>query len=198
MAKPPETSRVFWHLDRALALHRLQLHRRTAPLGMFGGQMPLLTFVRHHPGCTQRDIAQALGVSTPAVATSIKRMQKAGLLEKLADEADMRCNKISLTEQGQQVILDGQRIFDEVTAGMFEGITEGELQTLEKALARMEQNLGGEEFRGKDFFAILNAARPMPLAEDAPMGAPGSCLDGLAEQNDAPAKNDPDKRSEET
>lgn len=173
MEKASESARLFWHMDRCVALHRLRLHRKTAPLGMFAGQIPLLMFVKHHPGCTQRDIASGLGVSTPAVATSVKRMQKAGLLEKLADETDMRCNKITLTEQGQQVLLNGQHIFDEVTSGMFEGVTGEERQVLKKILARMEENLGGDEFHGKDFFAILNAARPGALEGQPPERGPG-------------------------
>ena len=113
MTSPPLQSQVFWLMHRMVALHKLRLQRKTAPLGMFAGQMPLLLYVGRHPGCTQRDIAEALGVSTPSVATSIKRMQKAGMLEKLADEADMRCNKISLTAKAQRVIEAGQRLFDE-------------------------------------------------------------------------------------
>lgn len=175
MPNPPEATRVFWHMNRVVALHKVRLHRQTAPLGMFAGQMPLLLFVKNNPGCTQRDIADALSVSTPAVATSIKRMQKAGLLEKLADVSDMRCNKISLTGQGQQVILDGQQIFEEVNARMFEGIAPEELELLAGVLARMEENLGGEEFRGKDFLAILSAAMPPPpLGGDGP-GHHGRC-----------------------
>lgn len=174
MAKPPVHRRIFWHMNRAVALHKLRLHRKTVPLGMFAGQMPLLMFVKHHPGCTQRDIADARGVSTPAVATSIKRLQKAGLLQKLTDETDMRCNKITLTEQGRQAILDGQRLFDEVTAEMFAGISAEELQLVEDVLSRVEQNLGSEEFQGKDFFEILDAAGPDCMPDGSPAKVPCS------------------------
>lgn len=174
MPNPPEATRVFWHMNRVVALHKVRLHRQTAPLGVFAGQMPLLLFVKNNPGCTQRDIADALSVSTPSVATSIKRMQKAGLLEKLADASDMRCNKISLTARAEQVIRDGQRIFEEVSARMFEGVSPEELALLAGVLARMEDNLGGEEFRGKDFLAILNAAMPpSPPGDCVPRHGPG-------------------------
>lgn len=169
MASPPLQSRVFWLMHRIVALHKLRLQRKTAPLGMFAGQMPLLLYVDRHPGCTQRDIAEALGVSTPSVATSIKRMQKAGMLQKLADEADMRCNKISLTARAQETVKTGQRLFNEVCAETFAGIAAGELERLLELLRRMEENLGGDEFSGMDFFEIIGMAR-QELAPEGPLG----------------------------
>lgn len=174
MAGPPLESRAFWLMHRMVALHKLRLQRKTAPLGMFAGQMPLLLYVERHPGCTQRDIAEALGVSTPAVATSVKRMQKAGMLEKLADEADMRCNKISITAKAQEMVKTGQRLFNEVCGETFAGISGEELQLLVRLLRRMEKNLGGDEFRGMDFFEIIGMAR-QELAPELVPGGPGPC-----------------------
>lgn len=159
MTDPPLQSQIFWLMRRISALHKLRLRRKTAPLGIFSGQMPLLMYVDQHPGCTQRDIAEALGVSTPSVATSIKRMQKAGMLQKLADEMDIRCNKISLTDKARQVIEAGRQLFDEVCAESLAGIAEQEMRLMERLLRRMEKNLGGEEFPGMDFFEIMGAAR---------------------------------------
>ena len=37
-----------------------------------------------------------------SVAVSVKRMQKSGLITKISDENDLRCNRIALTENGKQ------------------------------------------------------------------------------------------------
>ena len=87
---------VLRHINRISLLHRLRVHNLLSDTGVWGSQIPVLLHVERNPGCTQTDIAEHLGVSSPSIATSIKRLQKAGMLEKRADEADMRRNPLPL------------------------------------------------------------------------------------------------------
>lgn len=54
---------------------------------------------KNSQGLSQKDIADRLGVSTPTVAISVKRMEKSGLLCKIPDEHDHRYNLIVLRKK---------------------------------------------------------------------------------------------------
>ena len=144
--------------SRVTLLHRVRVHGLMASTGVWGSQMPLLFYIEKHPGCTQTDIAEHLGVSSPSIATSIKRLQKAGMLQKSTDAEDMRCNHICLTPQGAQTVAAGRTCYDSVTEQMFRGFRPGEVDSLTQLLARLEQNLSGEEYQHKTMYSLVAAA----------------------------------------
>ncbi len=66
------------------------------------GQPEMLQFISDHPGCSQKQIADAARVSPASVAASIKRMERAGLISRRADTADTRCNRVYVTTAGER------------------------------------------------------------------------------------------------
>ena len=96
-------SLVMLRLHRFTLVRRLCIQHLTDDTGLYYGQAPLLRFVSENPGCTQHDAAQSLGVSEPAVATSVKRLVKAGMLERRQDDTNMRRNLLWLTDKGDSV-----------------------------------------------------------------------------------------------
>lgn len=156
---------VLRHVNRISLLHRLRVQSLLADTGVWGSQIPILLHVERNPGCTQTDIAEHLGVSSPSIATSIKRLQKAGMLEKRADEADMRCNHIELTERGHTTVARGQACYDQVVRRMLQDFTTSEVDALSSLLARLEENLAGDEYRGRTALSLAEAAgRPAKSA----------------------------------
>lgn len=125
------------------ALHRVQIHSVASDKGLYFGQMPILQYVYDHPGCTQRDIVDFLKISAPSIATSVKRMQKTGLLQKEADAQDLRCNRLSVTERGDEMVKSCRFSFAEVDARMFKGFSQEEEDTVYGYFERMIENLSG-------------------------------------------------------
>lgn len=64
---------------------------------------PVLMFLHHHPGASQKSIADFLNVTTSAVNQAVKSMAEDGYLRKEADPADKRSIKLYLTPQGEAV-----------------------------------------------------------------------------------------------
>ena len=149
---------VLRHVNRISLLHRLRVQNMLSDTGVWGSQIPILLHVERNPGCTQTDIAEHLGVSSPSIATSIKRLQKAGMLEKRADEADMRRNHIELTERGRSTVARGRACYDQVVEQMLRDFTGSEVDTLVSLLARLEENLAGDEYRGRTALSLAEAA----------------------------------------
>lgn len=156
---------VLRRVNRISLLHRLRVQNLLADTGVWGSQIPILLHVERNPGCTQTDIAEHLGVSSPSIATSIKRLQKSGMLEKRADEADMRRNHIELTERGHCTVARGRACYDQVVGQMLRGFSDNELESLSFLLKRLEENLAGDEYRGKTALSLAAAAdRPAKSA----------------------------------
>lgn len=148
-------------------LHRIYIHRAAAENGMFFGQPPILEYVIDHDQCTQTEIAETLQVSAPSIATSIKRMQKAGLLLKIRSENDGRNNRISITEKGLEHATTCRVAFDDVDERMFTGFDAAECDVFCQYLDRLIGNLTTDEFENKTIFAMFDTMKSEKERQDA-------------------------------
>ncbi len=148
-------------LNRVHLLHRIRLYNAGSKNGLYPGQPPVLEYIWQHPGCTQKQVADFLRVSSPSIATSVKRMQKAGLLEKETDPENLRCSRLTITELGLKQLDLCWAAFQQLDENAFRGFSQEELEALRSYLARVEENLAGEEFASKPFPVLLAAAREM-------------------------------------
>ncbi len=128
-------------LNKAFIARRKQYLNRSQEYGLYVGQPQVLNYVRQHPGCTQIEIAESLGVSSASIAFSTKRLQKAGLLQKQINSLNMRCNKLYVTPEGESVLDNFRSAYDEMNTNMFEGFTAEELDQLLDYTERFIQNI---------------------------------------------------------
>ena len=142
-------------------LHRIHLHREISKHGLYMGQLPILECVMKNDGCTQVQVAQAMRVSPPSIATSVKRMQKAGLLQKTMDETDQRCNRLSVTEKGKQLALSCRKSFDKVDSQMFQGFTPEECALLGDFLDRLIANHATGELKNSSMFSLIEQEKKL-------------------------------------
>lgn len=147
---------IVFLIGRLNIIHRICVHRAAVDNGIYYGQLPILETIIEHNRCTQTELAETLQVSAPSVATSVKRMQKAGLLKKVADESDLRCNRISITEKGLEFAQHCRSAFDKVDARMFEGFSAEECKTLYGYLERLIDNVATDEFKNKTMLSLIN------------------------------------------
>lgn len=123
-------------------MHHSAIEGRVSKLGFHHTQhRTLMHLARHEHIPSQRELADELGVSPAAVATTLKRLEKDGYISRTATQGDNRCNEIRITQAGRAVIEESRAIFDTVDQLMFEGLTEEELSTLSSLLSRMRENL---------------------------------------------------------
>lgn len=105
------------------------------------GQPPLLFALKHRGTCNQTELARLLQVSTASIAVSLKRMEKAGVVERVPDPQDLRSNRIALTAEGLVIANRAENALFTVTRRMYEGFTPEELSSLMYFYKRMQQNL---------------------------------------------------------
>lgn len=137
--------------DRLIALHRYLIGKASLQNGLYLGQMPILEYIGQHENCTQREVADFVRVSAPSIATSVKRLQKAGLIEKRSDLNDLRSNRLSITEKGRRLTAACRQSFDQIDQLTFSGFSQDELAQLYDYLERLIGNLtSGERQALKD------------------------------------------------
>ncbi len=143
--------KLAWKMDKTYMVRRGVMSKLAADAGLYAGQLPIIAYVNHHPGCTQKELADWLGVSAASVALSTKRLQKQGLIDKTVDETNLRRNMLSVTEKGREVAFTHRRnagIFDD---RMLEGVTDEELQTLARVMDKMLANMQGGSTASPDY-----------------------------------------------
>lgn len=118
---------------------RTQMDRR----GLSQVSHPHILFSLRRIGgtATQKELADMLGISAPTVAVSIKRMVKAGILEKTQDSTDLRRNFITITPKGSDLIDQTIQAFNQIDKDVFEGFTQSELDILASYYRRMLANV---------------------------------------------------------
>lgn len=128
-------------LCRVTLLHRYRISTSLSGLGIYRGQPEILEYLLSHGDCPQREIAESLGVSPASIATSIKRMSKAGFVDRAVDPDDRRMNRIRITEEGKRIYNIGKNEFDKTDALVFDGFSEEEIGQFSSMLSRIIDNL---------------------------------------------------------
>jgi len=146
---------IIGRMNKLNIMHRILIHRLAMKNDMYFGQFPILEYVKRNNMCTQKDIADFLQISPPSIATSIKRMQKTGFLEKLCDENDLRCNRITITQKGIESYETCRNDFNAIDENLFKGFSEEERKTMYDYFGRMLENLSSDEFKDKTTFSLI-------------------------------------------
>jgi DNA-binding MarR family transcriptional regulator len=78
------------------------------PLGLHPRDFGVLSLLARDQPCSQRHLAQRLGVTPPAVLGFVDNLASAGLVQRTRKEGDRRSNDITLTALGAQLLLQAQ------------------------------------------------------------------------------------------
>lgn len=138
-------------------LRRIYCQKITAKSPLHFGQIPIMNYISENSGCTQVDIAEKLQVSAACVATSTKRLQKAGLITKTVDEDNLRCKRLSLTPLGKKVLEECHAPFDEYDRQIFSNISDEELESMNRIMDKLIYNMEeaiGEAHGETDIYEI--------------------------------------------
>ena len=140
------------------ALRRTALNRERERLGQKLIPVPLMAYVLEHPGCTQGEVAGFLYISPASVATSCKRLEQEGLLERRVDPGNRRKNQLYVTAAGEELTRQKRAMFERVNERAFQNIDEGDKVVFARVLDRILDNLGGRGLDPNQVFGPLMEA----------------------------------------
>ena len=118
-----------------------ELRRETEDLGVTSRQVTLLWLIRHHPGMSLRQLAAEERISAPALSGHVDRLEKAGLIERVRDDADRRRVGLTLTEEGARLLRRVRARRTSWLAGRLKDLDPSELEAIEAALEPLSRLL---------------------------------------------------------
>lgn len=124
-----------------LFVHRIGSKKR--------GQDSVLTVISQHPGITQKEMGEILGIQPASVSELLMKLERKGLVLREKDEQDRRSIKVQLTEDGQKLLTEP----DGEVSDPFQALSAEEQEQLrsllEKLLADWDQRYPTEHRRHK-------------------------------------------------
>lgn len=130
---------------RTAKLHHTVVEGKVAGLGVHHSQHRMLMHLAKYDKIpSQKELADAFGVSPAAVATTLKRLEHEGYIEKSTTDEDNRCNEISITAKGRQMVEKSHDIFEHIDGEMFRGLDDRQIEEFEKTLEIIRANLERE------------------------------------------------------
>lgn len=146
--------------DRIHFIRKIMLDRAGGEdIKLYFGQLPILEYIVRNEGCNQKDICNYVKVSPASIALSTKRLAKAGLITKVSDDENRRCNILCPTQKGKEISQLCRKNFDDFENRLFDGFTEEELDALINSLNKMMNNISANENFPKDFFSLAEMAK---------------------------------------
>lgn len=126
--------RLFFQLARAQ--RRIQRHAEAGmvDIGITQTQAGVLFVLGRHEGATLSLVADTLDIAPSAVTGLCDRMERAGLVERRADDADGRVQRLYLTEAGRVARADAVHRLDGMNQRLADGFTDQELETVARFL----------------------------------------------------------------
>ncbi|MDF2937296.1 MAG: putative transcriptional regulator [Paenibacillaceae bacterium] len=140
------------HVDsvfrRVSKLHHQTVSSYLSGRGVYPGQPPLLRALSERDGQIQKELAEQMGITPATLNVMIARMEKSGLLERKADEADQRVSRVYLTEQGRQAHQEVRNMIDLMEKTCFMHFIPEEKMIFRRLLLQMYENLKEAERSG--------------------------------------------------
>ena len=136
-----EIEKIMEANKKLLLLRRGLLHHMLMESGLHPGQPELLFYVQQHPGCSQRQMADDAGVTAASIASSFKRMENAGLIRRRSDTADLRCNRVYITQRGEEALRECMEKLHALNDRMMRGLDAQERQSFCLCLEKVMNNL---------------------------------------------------------
>lgn len=140
-AKGNKGAELHWRLRNVSHERMLVISEMLSQYGLHYSQPFVLGMIKHCANATQKELADSMNTSPAAMSATLKRMQKANLIEKKQDNEDTRINKITLTPKGEEIHNDTLCKTLEIDRKMLEGFTQSEIEQLFEYLERIHSNI---------------------------------------------------------
>ena len=142
-----ETDIIDWELRLGFLIHDVSRLLRSAsdrclkPLNVTRSQWWVLAYLSRQDGMTQSQLADELDLGKAAVGNLIDRLEKGGLLRRVADVHDRRINRIFLEPKSKQLIARMRKVGHQLNEEILDGVPTASLESAATTLDAMKGNL---------------------------------------------------------
>ncbi len=127
--------------NRLVRAFQKALDKKLTDYGLTTAQFCVLAKLLEEEGHTQTELANRLHIESPTLVRTLDRMEEANLIERRRDPGDRRAYRIFLKPKGKKMRKIVDKIGMEVHEQATKGITNKELEILQKSLDKIWENL---------------------------------------------------------
>ena len=116
------------------------IERKLQPLDITAAQFVVFNIIAKGRGTTIGDLCRVLGYDSGAMTRLLDRIEKKGLLRRVANPDDRRSYLIELTEQSAALVPKAQRLVHAVFGQLLQDFDESEAAALKASLEKILEN----------------------------------------------------------
>jgi DNA-binding MarR family transcriptional regulator len=150
-------------LHRAQQIAANESASALAAAGITLRQFSVLAALSGNDGVSQSDLVNATGIDRSTLADMVARMEKAGLIKRVASKTDKRAKVVSLMAKGKKAYEKALPAVEKADAAIFEALPKTKQATLVSGLKDMVAEADKAEAA-----AAPKPAAPAPAAKAAP------------------------------
>lgn len=144
---PPDTTEAVFHsLLKTWGLLRQAQEPYFAHFGITASQWgPLRVLHRSEangePGLPLKDLSERLMIQPPSVTGVVDRMERQGLVKRVASKSDLRVRLLSLTPQGRALVEEVLKCHAERIKLLLSGLSKDDQETMHTLLEQLKEHL---------------------------------------------------------
>ena len=140
--KKPTPHELVISFIRTDKLHKSLVEMRMSDLNIHRSQHMMLRCINSfEEPPTQKQLSEKLDISAATVAVTLKKLEASGYISKATSNGDSRCNKVSITKKGKDILLKGKEIISEIDADTIRDLSDEELTVFSRCLLKIQENL---------------------------------------------------------
>lgn len=120
---------------------RIRMHALLGEIGLYCGQPFVLRVLWAEEGVTHSELAEMLHVQPATMTNTLKRMEKAGFVERRHDAADQRVSRVYLTDAGYNIQEAVKNVWDKFEEQAFASLDVSEAAAFRQSLIHVRDNL---------------------------------------------------------
>ena len=132
---------ISFNLARVCTAHHYRANKLLSDIGLYVGQEMVLQCLWQEDKLTQSQLANQIGVKLQTIHKMIRRMERAGLVIKQADEQDRRASRVYLTPKGCEMQAVTEAAWAQLEQETLSDLTVEEQYILRRLLNKLEENL---------------------------------------------------------
>lgn len=141
MTEPAEAESLDSMFAQICRLKHARIHTLLEALGLYRGQPSVLQALWEREGLTHTELARHVQVQPATITKMLRRMERAGFVERRSDPDDQRVSRVYLTEEGRSVRADVHQVWRQLEEEAFAGFTNEEQVLLRRFFLQIRENL---------------------------------------------------------
>ena len=141
-------SRAVDMMIRTDHMHKSLIDGIVKDIGIHRTQHRMLMHISRKGTLTsQKELADHLGITPPAVTGALKKLESDGYVKRSLGH-DNRYNELEITEKGREIVARTKKLFTSADREIFDGFSEEELDSYIACLEKMQANMlrrGGKQ-----------------------------------------------------